>query len=230
MVASGFLTKEHAPSDEAKNAFPDDLDSPPPERREKNIFIFHDESTFNANDDEGLQWGTSESQVIRPKSRGSGIMVSDFITERDGYLCLTEAEHNMAKQKDCDIPMAPRTLLEYGEARDGYWTGAKFMKQMVNAVKVAEAKYPKEEGFRIFDQSQCHKAFADDALNVNRMNAKEGGCQPVMHDTVFEGKNISMTKLNRTPTGEMVRIPRHFKAKRSLPSQDESRRYEGRTC
>ena len=64
--------------------------------------------------------------------------------------------------------MAARTLLEYGEARDGYWTGAKFMNQMKNAVKVAEAKYPKEKAYRlfwIFDQS------ADDALNVNRMNA-----------------------------------------------------------
>lgn len=129
-----------------------------------------------------MQWGTAESQVIRPKSRGSGIMVSDFITENDGYLCLTKSEHDIAKQADPDIPMAARTLLEYGEARDGYWTGAKFMNQMKNAVKVAEAKYPKEKAYRlfwIFDQSQCHMAYADDALNVNRMNAK-GGKQPIM--------------------------------------------------
>ena len=71
-------------------------------------------------------------------------MVSDFITERDGNLCLTEAEHIFAKEKDPAIPMAPRALLEYGEVRDGYWTGAKFMRQMENAVKVAEAKYPKD--------------------------------------------------------------------------------------
>ena len=86
LVAGGFLTKDGAPNDEAKNAFPDDIES---ERRQKNIFIFHDETTFNANDDEGLQWGIPDSQLIRPKSRGSGIMVSDFITERDGFLCLT---------------------------------------------------------------------------------------------------------------------------------------------
>ena len=63
---------------------PDDIDSPPPECTAKNIFIFHDESTFNANDVESLQWGRTESQVIRPKIQGSGIMVSDFITENDG--------------------------------------------------------------------------------------------------------------------------------------------------
>lgn len=100
--------------------------------------------------------------------------------------------------------MSARTLIEYGEACDGYWTGAKFMKQMSSAVKIAEAKYPKEKGYRvywIFDQSGCHMAFAEDLLNVNRMNAKEGGCQPLMHDTVFNGKHISMTKLVRKPTG-----------------------------
>ena len=54
LVAGGFLAAEFAPSLEAKSAFPTDIDQPSPERREKNIFIFHDESTFNANDDEAL--------------------------------------------------------------------------------------------------------------------------------------------------------------------------------
>ena len=49
-------------------------------------------------------------------------MVSDFITERDGFLCHTEAEHNKAKETNPDIPMGARTLLEYGESRDGYRT------------------------------------------------------------------------------------------------------------
>ena len=52
---------------------PDDIGSPPLECTAKNILIFHDESTFNANGDETLQWGRTESQVIRPKSRVSGI-------------------------------------------------------------------------------------------------------------------------------------------------------------
>ena len=106
-----------APSLEAKSAFPTDIDQPSPERREKNIFIFHDESTFNANDDEALQWGRPESQIIRPKGRGSGIMVSDFITEKDGYLCLTEEEYAVAHRNDSNIRMGARTKLEYGEAR-----------------------------------------------------------------------------------------------------------------
>lgn len=54
LVACGFLTKELAPNDEAKAAFPTDVETPPLQRREKSI-IFHDESMFNANDDESLQ-------------------------------------------------------------------------------------------------------------------------------------------------------------------------------
>ena len=107
--------------------------------------------------------------------------------------------------------MGARTRLEDGEARDGYWTGPKFMKQMESAVKVVEVKYPREKGYRffwIFDQSVCHMAFGEDSLNVNRMNAKEGGSQPVMHDTIYNGKRIHMSKQMRKPSGETVRIPR----------------------
>ena len=63
---------------------PDDIDLPPPECTAKNIFIFQDESAFKANDVESQEWGRTESQVNRPKIQGSGIMVSDFITENDG--------------------------------------------------------------------------------------------------------------------------------------------------
>ena len=69
-------------------------------------------------------------------------MVSDFITENGGYLCLTPSEHDALKQSDPSICMGPRTLLEYGEARDGYWTSNKFMKQMGISVKIAEEKIP----------------------------------------------------------------------------------------
>ena len=48
------------------------------------------------------------------------------------------------------------------------------MKHMEKAVQIAEAKFPKEEGYRlywIFDHSSCHTAYADDSLNASKMNA-----------------------------------------------------------
>jgi hypothetical protein len=31
--------------------------------------------------------------MLRPKSKGSGIMVSHFVEERDGYLTLSDVQH-----------------------------------------------------------------------------------------------------------------------------------------
>ena len=107
-------------------------------------------------------------------------MVSDFITERDGYPRLTEDQYEEAKRKNPSIRMSARQLLEYGESREGYWTSDKFMKQIERAVDVAEAKYPKKQGYRlfwVFDQSTRHTAYNEDALNVNSMNTRPGDRQ-----------------------------------------------------
>lgn len=53
----------------------------------------------------------------------------------------------------------------------------KFLHQLNRAVEIADVKYPKKDGYRvcwIFDNSSCHNAMADDALNVNKMNANPG--------------------------------------------------------
>ena len=57
-------------------------------------------------------------------------MVSDFISERDGYLALTEDEYRKAKHVDPSIKMHARQQLEYGEVKEGYWTSEKFMGQI----------------------------------------------------------------------------------------------------
>ena len=49
-------------------------------------------------------------------------MVSDFITERDGFLCLTEGEYQAANRNNPNIRVSARKLLEYGKSREGYWT------------------------------------------------------------------------------------------------------------
>lgn len=63
MVGLGFLNLDNAPTDEAKNALPSDLESPSSEVIDKTVIIFHDESTFQANDDQPTLWaekGTNE--------------------------------------------------------------------------------------------------------------------------------------------------------------------------
>ena len=82
-----------------EQCLPSDLECPESHQLERTVIIFHDESIFTANEDQRLQWGSTDMHVIRPKSKGSGIMVSDFVDERNGYLRLTDDELERAKVK-----------------------------------------------------------------------------------------------------------------------------------
>lgn len=207
MFTLGFLNPDNAPTEDAKAALPQDLDPCNPELSKKTVVLFHDETTFQANDDQTVFWGTKDTKVMRPKSKGSGIMVSDYIDEFNGYLALTMDEYQEAKKKDPTARMQARTLLEYGEAREGYWTSDKFMEQMEKAVKIAETKYPKQDGWRlvwVFDHSSCHAAMAEDSLDATKMNVKPGGKQRVMRDGWWAGKPHPMNFRNGVPKGLRV--------------------------
>ena len=199
-----FLNKMNAPTPEAAESLPTDLESPSEEQIAKTIVIFHDESTFQANDDQMKFWGVKDMTFLRPKSRGAGIMVSDFIEEQNGYLRLDDSEYEQAKQLHPRIKRQARMFLEYGENKEGYWTSEKFMAQIQVAATIAEVKYPHEEGYRlvwIFDHSSCHGAYAEDALNVYKMNLKPGGKQPAMRNTVWRDKEYSMVFNLGVPKG-----------------------------
>ena len=204
MIEVGFLHPDHAPTPEAQRAFPSDVSLASSAVRDKCVIIFHDESIFNANDDQTVQWGVKGEGMLRPKSKGSGIMVSDFIDERNGYLCLTTEEFEEAVKQDITVTQSSRRTLEYGESREGYWSSDKFMVQMEVAVKIANIRYPKTDGWNVvwvFDHSSCHTAMAHDALDVAKMNVKPGGKQAVMRDTMWAGKPQKMTFALGVPKG-----------------------------
>ena len=204
MVSLGFLNASNAPTAEARNVLPDDLVCPSP-----TVLDFHDETTFQANDDQPTFWGTKGTHIMRPKSKGAGIIVSDFIDERHGYLALSQEEYDHAKVKDPAVWMHVRVYFEYGESKEGYWTGDKFMEQVKKAVESAEFKYPPDQGWKlvwIFDHSSCHGAMADDALDVNHMNVKPGGkqrvmrtCFPVLRQNKFNKTAINISRCSNEP-------------------------------
>ena len=186
----GFLHFTAAPTEEAAKALPS-VDCPTSEQRAKTVVFFHDESTLMSNKDQPTQWGMKGEKMMKPKSRGAGIMVSDFVDEHNGFLALSDAEHDRAKASNPRIHKYAREFLEYGENREGYWTRDRFIKQMERAIEMAEIKYPKEGGWRhvwVFDHSSCHAAMADDALDVNKMNVRPGGKQRIMRDTTWNGR------------------------------------------
>ena len=198
------------PTESSQQAIPKDIDPPTIERRSKTVMFFHDESTFNANEDQYIMWGTKGQKMIKPKSRGAGIMVSDFIDEIHGFLAFSDEEYEEAKETIPGIRKYAREFLEYGESKEGYWTRDRFVAQMERAVVIAEVKYPKSSGWRhvwMFDHSSCHAAMADDALDVNHMNVKPGGKQRLMRDTEYNGR---VKKMYTTVRGERV-VPKGMK-------------------
>lgn len=137
-------------------------------------------------------------------------MVSDFVDEFNGFLALSNEEYQAAKATKPNILPYAREFLEYGESREGYWTRDKFIAQMDRAIEIAEIKYPKGDGWRhvwVFDHSSCHAAMADDALDVAKMNVKPGGKQPIMHDTIWNGKRWKLYTTARDGT----KIPKGMK-------------------
>ena len=178
----GFLHFTNAPSEDAMRALPD-VDCPASDQRAKTVVFFHDESTFMSNEDQSTQWGMKGEKMMKSKSRGAGIMVSDFVDEHNGFLALSDAEYDRVKVLNPRLRKYAREFLEYGENKEGYWTRDRFIAQMQRAVEIAEIKYPKEEGWRhvwVFDHSSCHAAMADDAPDIGKMNVKPGGKQRIM--------------------------------------------------
>ena len=74
---TSFLTKLHELD---KKSLTCDGNTPNLQEEERPIIrVGHDETTFYANCDQTYFWGDDESNVLRQKSLGQSIMVSDFV-------------------------------------------------------------------------------------------------------------------------------------------------------
>ena len=134
-------------------------------------------------------WREEDRPAILPKTKGSGIMVSGFAEEHGAYLQLTDAELVLAKERFPDIKLSARQLLEYGDDKEGYWTGDRFMEQVKNTANIAEFKYERSQYtvVQLFHQGSCHRKFDKHALLVKKSFVKDGGPWCVC-DTVWAQK------------------------------------------
>lgn len=207
MTEVGFLRPDNAPTaptEEAAGALPVDVPHMTKEEGEKCIVWFHDESAYNTTEDTQMLWGEKGKLPIKLKGKGSSIMVSEFIEEKDGYLALSDEQYDLEVGSGGGVEKSACVLLEIGENREGYWTGELFMEQVAKAVPIAEIKYPPSQGYRhvwCFDHSCNHTAFAEDALIASKMNKGSRGKQPKMRDTVWNGQPQTMTLPDGRPKG-----------------------------
>lgn len=112
-------------------------------------------------------------------------MVSDFIDEVDGYLKCGNEE--------------ARLYLEHQS--EGYFTNDLFVDQVCKAMNIFERKYPGVIGLFIFDNAPSHCKKPDNCLNPEKMNISNGGKQPFMRDTEWNGEVQKMTLENGAQKG-----------------------------
>ena len=149
------------------------------------IRVFHDESTFYANADQSFHWTDGSKQALKQKSLGQSIMVSDFIDEVSGFL-----QHGGQKA---------RLLLEHQS--EGYFNNDMLLEQVDRALTIFEAKYPTATGIFIFDHAPSHMKTPEYALNVEKMNVKDGGKQPFLRDTYWNGQVQTMVTADGVQKG-----------------------------
>ena len=64
------------------------------------------------NNTQTWMWGTEDKPAILPKTKGSGIMVSDFIDEHNVFfLCLSPEELQRARADDPNFPEQARDII-----------------------------------------------------------------------------------------------------------------------
>ena len=75
------------------------------------------------------------------------------------------------------------------------------MEQMENAADIANVKYEATHTIVwLFDQSSCHKTYADYVLQASKILVKDGGPRRV-RDTIWGGNPQSMVNLDGTAKG-----------------------------
>ncbi len=128
----------------------------------------NDESIFRCNEDQKYQRLESDEQILNPKGKGRGIMVSMI-------LCVCHGEMKDPENEEC-----ARVILKYGKNYDGYWDGKDvsemFIRKFSNSILDFIPLY-------MFDNSSNHLKKAEDCRNDKAiyLNLSDGGKNKKSH-------------------------------------------------
>ena len=153
------------------------------------IIITYDECTFSSNDGPRFGWQKDGDTFLRPKSKGRGIMVSEFLLPF-GRLNLFSLS-TLGQKELIDSYGLTETeaveIFEFGKNNQEYWTGADLLKQVKEkALPIAQALYPGYSLLFLFDNATSHSVYKSDALQVKNMEKGPGGKQSFIRDGWFE--------------------------------------------
>jgi len=127
--------------------------------------IVHDETTFNANDGCNKVWIKEDHTLLKNKSRGKGIMVSDFLFP-GGRLQVPsstiipslrqyEASDNCLHRLDTQFAT---WSIKYGGEK--WWDGDQLVEQVLKiAIPIFETAFPGCEALFLFDNATSHSGY-----------------------------------------------------------------------
>lgn len=207
-----YMVEFNADGSMKSKEYPSDCTVGGPGRRPM-IFITHDESIFSANDGRRQAWISENGAFLRPKGKGKGIMVSDFLLPWSRLNLLSLSKGLQDELVASGIALEAVEYFEYGQ-EEGHWDGKKLLDQVKKrAIPIAEALYPGYEFVFFFDNATSHSVYADDALIVKGMNKGDGGGQHLLRNgwyhngSVIVVQEMFFTKADPS-TGIIARVPK----------------------
>ena len=92
--------------------------------------VNHDESTVNANDSTSYSWKKVGSEWLKPKSKGKGIIVSDFLCAT--YRRIHYIDHDSSK------PVYATEIIKYGSRKNdaSWWDAKKMVEQTKKTIAI----------------------------------------------------------------------------------------------
>ena len=169
------------------------------------------------NDGRRSVWMAEGESILRPKGRGRGIMVSEFLTGAGRLRVRDEVSDEELKREG--LKRAATVYFEYGGNAEGWWKGEDVVKQVLDtAIPVFEKEFGSEcRACFLFDNSTNHGVYAPDALVAARMNWKSGGKQPVMRDGWMRGSENGLERIRQVmyeeieENGKRTQVPKGIK-------------------
>ncbi|PWW72880.1 hypothetical protein C7212DRAFT_220536, partial [Tuber magnatum] len=129
-------------------------------------------------------WKKRNTNLLCPKGRGCGIMISDFLLPCERLIANPVP---VEMHQEIGIPEYTSLLFEFGSQNNqGYWSTENIIKYIQNyAIKIFEVVYPGYRVLFLFNNASSHSSYADDALRVQNMNLHNGGEQGILQDSYF---------------------------------------------
>jgi len=108
--------------------------------------LFHDESSFYANDRQVVRWAHSD-EAAKPYAKGEGPshMVTDLVSADYGWLWSPDGEEEA------------QVLFKAGKNHKGYFTAENILNQVAKAIDILEKYYPDEYHVLVYDNATTHQ-------------------------------------------------------------------------